>query len=204
MRLGDNLLRLRSPQNIMGTNSSQEAVIFMYLKGKTIEHSNTCLPSILISLKLFDTQRGMADIFQKEFYLFLKYLVDMIGEVFEVFIKGVGSGYLHALRSVKSSFTDENAFILPSRMSSSASFSAVSQSKFLKYGGIDNAYLSNLKIAVSSSGRFVLSLKASIPSIISSGISNTILRDIFMNNLSFIFKNRLSQHQIEINMKGGG
>ena len=132
---------LRFFECIVGANPSEEIISFVNFKGKTIKHRNTCFPFVFVPSQFFNPQRWMLDVFHKKPDLFIKDFPDMMREFLIVILKRVCSDYFHAFRSVMSSSTDENSLTLPDAISRSASVSAISQSKSLKYGGSVNAYL---------------------------------------------------------------
>lgn len=170
---------LRFFEHIVGTNPSEEIISFVNFKGKTIKHRDTCFPSIFVPFQFFNPQRWMLNVFYKKPNLFLKGFLDMMWEFLIVLLKGVRSDYFHAFRSVMSSSTDENSLTLPDAISESASFSAISQSKSLKYGGSVNAYLISSYIADCSSGRRDSSLNFITLSNILFGNSKTTFLPIF-------------------------
>jgi len=112
----------------MRTNTAEEVVIFMHLKGKTVKHINTGLPPILMRFHFFDTERGMMDICCKEKDLFVKLFLSSFWKFLIVAFKEVCAVNPHFLRSARSSLTLLKDLIRPSAMALSASASAFFQS----------------------------------------------------------------------------
>lgn len=172
----------------MRADSAEKIIVVMDFKGEAIKHGNTGFPAILKALHFFDPERRMFDVLHKKPYLLFENILYMRRQLLKVLFKGFSADYPHALRSARNSSTVEKDFIFPAAMSSSASFSAFSQSKALKYGGSDRAYFISSTTAVLSSPMCVRFLKSAISLNTSSGISRVILWLAFTYNLLSLLK----------------
>jgi|GEM_PF-3427386 len=185
---------------IMRTDSSEHIMISMDFKSKMVKHCNAAFLSIFMSLHFFDSQRWMMVILNKEFDFSLKNVSYMSREVLIISLERFSEDYFH-FKSDKSSSTDEYFLVLPAFISSSASFSASSQSKCKKYSGKERAFLGSLYIAILSSAIFAVFLYSDISLNNSSGMSIVILYVAAIVNFLFCFKIIIENYDIASDMR---
>lgn len=111
----------------MWSDTAEKIVVFMYFKGKAVEHINTCLPSVFMSLHLFDTERWMLDIGFEEKNFLGKFFPNRCGKFLVVIFKWVCTENPHFLRSARSSLALLNDLTQSFAIASSASVSAIFQ-----------------------------------------------------------------------------
>ncbi len=173
---------------IMRADAAEKIAVFMNLKGESVKHVDTGLPSVFMALHLLDPQGWMLNVLDKKPYLFREKLLNMRGKLQEVLFKRFGPFNPHALRSARNSSTVEKDFTLPAAISASASSSAFSQSKRAKYGGSVRAYFISSRMAALSSVICACFLKSAISLRNSSGISRVILWAVFTPHLLLLIK----------------
>jgi len=181
-------------QNIVGSDSSEEKIIIVHLKGEPIKHVDAAFPAVFKPLHFLDSERRMSNILNEDAQFPIKKLLNAGGQLLVVLLEGCCKMDIHAFRSASKSSTEVKHATRPAAISASASASAFSQSKFRKYGGSVRAYLSSSKTAARVSVMLLLRLKFASSAAMSSGISNVIVRSVFMGHL-FITGNRSTRAQ---------